>query len=110
MTTKIMAAIFAPEEEIKNAALITRCLEHITRQGYVFDSIVSDWQQLMNMLRAKTVQVVVYARPEHIDPSWTPRFELAEEGPDLSATATAEGVPPTGTTRRRERRPRIVQR
>lgn len=104
--TTIKAAVFAPEEEIQNALLITRCLEHITAQGYVFDSIVSDWQQLLSMLREKTVQVVVYARPDHIDPSWTPRFELAGE----AASETAADVPASRSVRRRERRPRIVER
>jgi len=109
--TKLKAAVFMPEEEISNVALISRCLDHISKSGYTFDSIVTDWQQLMTMLRERTVQIVVYARPDHIDPSWTPRFELAGEGPgSIAVTDTAEGVPPSRSSRRRERRPRIIER
>lgn len=104
--TKLSAAIFMPEEELQNAELLGRCLDHISAAGHHFDSIVSDWQQLLTMLREQTVQIVVYARPEHIDPHWLPRFELAGvEAPDL-----AESHPDApARARRRERRPRIVQ-
>jgi hypothetical protein len=104
------AVIFMPEEERSNIAMINRCFGKIARQGYVFDSIVSDWTVLMGMLRRKDVHVVVYARPDHIDPTWLPRFELADEEDASPAPAeTVEGVPPSRNTSRRSRRPKRIR-
>src|SRR5690349_24628589 len=103
VTIEIRAAIFMPEEELSNAALISPCFGTIAKRGYAFDSIVSDWEQLMTMLREQLIQVVVYARPEHIDPSWLPRFELAEHGPN----AAADPEPPVSrSASRRLQRPK----
>lgn len=109
--TRLNAAIFMPEEELRNAAMISRCLNHITAGGDRFDSIVSHWPQIKDMLRQETIQLVVYAQPDHINPLWLPRFELAVAG---TAKFTADSIldepPASALGRRHDRRPIVVKR
>lgn len=100
--TGLNAVILLPEEERQNPALLSRGLNHIARNGDRFDSIVSSWTQLKEMLSRQDVQVVVYVDPAHINPAWLPRFELA------GAEAAQLTEQPSGSTRRRQRRPRAV--
>ena len=106
LVTALRAAVLLPEGERQNAELVLRCLNHITAAGYIFDSIVSDWGELMEMRRREIIQVVVYARPEHIDLAGLPRFELAGE----VAQPAAEEVPDSTRSRRQRQRPKLVQR
>lgn len=109
--TRLNAAIFMPEEELRNAAMISRCLNHITAGDHRFDSIVSDWPQLKAMLREEVVQLVVYARPEHISPLWLPRFELAVAGTaQITAGSILDEPPASARSRRHDRRPKVVKR
>ena len=106
--TALSAVIFIAEEERHNPVLISQGLNHIATQGHRFDSIVSDWEQLLQMLHDKLVQVVVYTRPEHIDPTWLPRFELAGAGngePVGAAPQEAQSAP----VRPPRRRPRLLK-
>lgn len=100
----ITAVIFIAEAERENATLVCQCLQHIEDAGYEFDSLVWDWDQLIDMIAAREADVVVYARPEHINAMWLPRFELATPKPaETPAETPATRIPRQG------RRPRAVR-
>lgn len=105
---KIRAAVLLPEKEKQNPELILRCLNYITARGYVFDSIVSDLAQLMKMREEGIVQVVVYARPEHMFLTGLPQFELATDINQEQPAPAQEEAPTSTRSRRRDRRPKIV--
>lgn len=107
--TTLNAVVFISEEERHNPILISQGLDHIAIQGHRFDSIVSDWDQLLQMLHDKLVQVVVYTRPEHIDPTWLPRFELAGTAGNGEPAEGAPQEAQPAPVRPPRRRPRLLK-
>jgi hypothetical protein len=89
--TIINAAAFVPMAADLSSLHAAQCLAHIERRGYRLFSVLRTWAQVVEALHAGAVEVVVFARRDHLDPEWTPRFEyVGDETRDLLAGERAK--------------------
>jgi hypothetical protein len=99
----IHAVIYLPAVIALTDPLAAHCLEHITRRGYALFTVARDWSLVQLLLRQGTVQVVVLARREHLDPDFTPRVEVVGQDTRDNRPALMQRNP----GRNRDERPRI---
>lgn len=82
----IRAIIYLPLELALDSLLARHCLEHIGRRGYELLTVAREWAIVVQLLHLGRAEVVVFARRGHIDPNWTPRFEIVgDDTRDLCA-------------------------
>ena len=93
-----IAVIFVPTINVE--LYVTQCLIHCSALGHTVAGVVrSNWAAAFGMLISGAADVLVVARPEHlqsIDPHAVPRIEIAI-------------APPPATGRRNERRSHIIR-
>lgn len=58
---------------------LNQCIAHCSHRGYAFVGLVRNWSAALDMLRPGLATVVVFARPEHLDPDREPRVEVCGE-------------------------------
>lgn len=108
MQPVINAIIYLPRHIQLDSLLALQALMHIERRGYQLHSIVHEWHVALHLTRSGAVSVIVFARPEHFEPCFSPRIEfVGEETQDLTRIGA---VRPCGerTGDGRSRRPRIT--
>lgn len=95
------AVILVPDIEGKYL-FAAQCLDYCAARGYdVAGMIVGDWSAVVDVVRARSIAVVVVARGEHLNPDREPRIEVATPGGGRDV-ATSQDRRRTG--RRRPRR------
>lgn len=109
MHDPIHAAIYLPPDVAMDGQLTGHCLEHITRRSYRLVTVARDIKIVEQLIRLNAVQVVVFARQSHIDPSWLPRMEVVgEETRDLCAGRAPRNDAPRVAEGRARQRPRLL--
>jgi len=97
------AVIYIPAaQHLANYA--DQCIAYCVVKGYeVTGVITTDWVDVMAVMAARAAQVIVVARPDHLDPDREPRIEVVDQG-------ASHAVPPrnSGPVPRRHRRPNQV--
>lgn len=112
MQAIVKALIYLPEHLSATSVLAQQARAHIEYRGYRLLGFVHTWEESLTLLRAKAASVIVFARPEHFEASFTPRIEfVGEDTIDLMQ----RGTPParhrnerrseTGDSRSRRPRP-----
>lgn len=97
MTT---AVIFVPNGQYELYASL--CLNYCVAKGYEIGGVIQgDWEAVVRTISAGIATVVVVARPEHINPAWEPRIEIA-------GTATIDQPDNDRARSMRRRRPRPI--
>lgn len=95
-----VAVIFVPAEHV--ATYATMCLDYCTARGYeVAGLVTTNWDAAAAMLIARTADILVVARHDHLDPAREPRIEVVAETPP-------DGARPDHDADDRHRRPRQV--
>lgn len=97
------AVIYVPAA-LHLATYAAQCLSYCTLKGYeVVGIVATDWAAVLTVVTTSTAQVIVVARPDHLDPDREPRIEVVEQGPVPAAPPRNAGPVP-----RRQRRPNQV--
>jgi hypothetical protein len=73
------AAIYVPEGHPLDHDFFKEGVAHINRRGYEFCTIARDWDTVVDLVKNREVNVIVFARREHMRPDWTPRVEYVGE-------------------------------
>lgn len=111
MTIATKAIIYIPPDVPDSDLHTKQTLMHLERRGYDLACMpLSDWDEVINVLKAKLATVVVFARPEHYA-GCEPRVEFVGE-----ETQRLCRMPKDGNDRRwlfgkggsRSRRPRPI--
>lgn len=103
----IQAVIFLPADLALDGIYVKQCLEHLDRRGYRLATIAREWHVVERLLRLGMAEVVIFARRSHIEPTWTPRFEIVGD----TTREIAAGRKPRNDLPRaagRNQRPRLV--
>lgn len=76
------AIIFVPPDPASRPWLVI-CAQYCVRCGYHVVAVVSDWEDVVRMLKDDGIDIVVVGRREHLPPDRTPRLEIiTEQSPD----------------------------
>lgn len=76
-----------------------QCFAYCLVRGYAVTGVITtNWADVMAVMGAKAAQVIVVARPDHLDPDREPRIEVADDSPPPADPDDAE----------RRRRPRLI--
>lgn len=89
------ALIFVPPDPAARPWL-TICAQYCARKKYTVKAVVSDWDDVIRLLREDGVEIVVVGRREHLPPQRAPRIECVTD-------QRSETLQPT-TQRRPQRR------
>lgn len=106
----VNAIIYLPHDIPLDSPLAQQALAHIERRGYQLYSIVHQWCDALRLTRSGAATVIVFARPEHFEPTFTPRIEFVGED---TQNLVRHGATRDRNERReggggRHRRPRIT--
>lgn len=99
MQAIVKALIYLPEHLSATGLLAQQARIHIEHRGYRLLGFVHEWPQALGLLRARAATVIVFARPEHFEPTFEPRIEFVGED---TQNLTRYGTPPP-TRHRNER-------
>jgi hypothetical protein len=72
----INAIIVLPPRTLITSHYGQQCLTHIQNRGYHLLTVTHAWQDVLAVMGAHLADVAVFARREHMDPSWAPRVEF----------------------------------
>lgn len=75
----ITAVAFIPEDHPLDGVYARRCLDHMEQHHYRLRAIIRTWDQLDQVIRANTAEVIVFARREHFFRIWKPRIEFVAQ-------------------------------
>jgi len=103
------AVIFIPAA-FSVADYAAQCLAYCASRGYeVAGIITTNWAAVVSVLAAEAAQVVVVARPDHLDPNRVPRIEIAGQpaAPVAQSRNSRHGMT-SGSIPRKLRRPNQV--
>jgi hypothetical protein len=104
------AVIYIPAAAAHLAVYADQCLAHCAARGYDVAGIVNTgWAAVVAVLASRAAQVVVVARPDHLDPDRVPRIEIAGQPstPVVQSRNAGPGMT-SGSIPRRLRRPNQV--
>lgn len=96
------AIIFIPAA-FHFATYAAQCLTYCAGRGYeVYGIVTTDWAAVLAVLSAGAAQVVVVARPDHLDPDRVPRIEVADPATPYHDNSHAASA--------RDRRTQVIRR
>lgn len=73
------AAIYIPPNQPFDGKYVREGMLHISRHGYDLKLMVHDWDTIVDLVRERAIDVIVFPRRRHMLRSWTPRIEYIGE-------------------------------
>lgn len=88
------AAIYVPAGDPLDGKYAKEGILHVNRRGYQMSTIVRDWDTVVDLVKNRTVNVIVFARRDHMRPEWSPRVEyVGEETQRIVRDLPTDGKP-----------------
>lgn len=100
------AVTYVPPSHPLDGIYAQRCLEHVQERNYHLVAIIREWDQLDQLIRAGSIEVVVFAKREHFFRIWRPRVEFVAQSRDVKGGTDVYRPHPVRHLTGRHRRPR----
>jgi hypothetical protein len=75
------AAIYIPPNQPLDGKYAREGMLHIVRHGYDLKMYVHDWDTIVDLVRERAIDVIIFPRRKHMLRSWSPRVEYIGEDP-----------------------------
>jgi hypothetical protein len=100
------AAIYLPPNQSLDGKYAREGMLHIDRHGYELKLMVHDWNTIVDLVRERSIDVIVFPRRKHMMRNWTPRVEyIGEDTQRIIAGKPARNQRKQDLTGGRHRRP-----
>lgn len=104
------AAIYLPPNQPLDGKYAREGMLHVSRHGYDLKLMVHDWDTIVDLVRDRAIDVIIFPRRKHMLRAWSPRVEyIGEDTQRIIAGKPPRNERPYGTGGRHRRPGRFTK-